>query len=258
MPERIIAVTGSASGIGAALTSLLREQGVRVIGVDLSDAEVIADLGTPAGRLAAAEGIKIACGGELDGIVTCAGISLPLELTVKVNYFGTTELVDALRPLFALSPAPRIAVVGSINGTRPPDEALLSACLNGDESAAVAVAAIALDEGRGAEIYATSKTAIAQWVRRTSVLDGWANEGVALNAVAPGIVLTPLSEAFLADPVARATAGHTVPMPLNGYLQPEDVARVLAFLVGVENTHITGQILYVDGGAEAVLAQRQV
>ncbi|MGH3352990.1 MAG: SDR family oxidoreductase [Nocardioides sp.] len=42
-------------------------------------------------------------------------------------------------------------------------------------------------------------------------------------------------------------------MPLNGYLEAVDVAQVLAFLVSPENSHITGQVVYVDGGAEATV-----
>ena len=50
MIGRRYVITGSASGIGAATASILRDQGARVIGCDLSDADIIADLSTPAGR----------------------------------------------------------------------------------------------------------------------------------------------------------------------------------------------------------------
>ncbi|NEB21658.1 short-chain dehydrogenase, partial [Streptomyces coelicoflavus] len=52
--SRNVVVTGSGSGIGAALTALLRARGDRVIGVDLSGGEIDADLSTPRGRAAAA------------------------------------------------------------------------------------------------------------------------------------------------------------------------------------------------------------
>ena len=51
-------VSGAASGIGAATAALLREQGHRVIGVDLRDADVTADLGTAEGRAAAVAGVR--------------------------------------------------------------------------------------------------------------------------------------------------------------------------------------------------------
>lgn len=140
MSERTIAVTGSASGIGAALTNLLQKQGDRVIGIDLRDADVIADLSTHDGRLAAAAAVTEAAGGVLDGVVTCAGTSLPGVLMVRVNYFGTTELVAALQPALAASDAPRVAVVGSISGTQQADDATVAACLAGDEAGAVQAA----------------------------------------------------------------------------------------------------------------------
>ena len=74
-----IAITGSASGIGAATAAALRAQGDTVIGVDLCDAEVECDLSTPEGREAAVRGVLDACGGVLDGAVACAGISTGLK-----------------------------------------------------------------------------------------------------------------------------------------------------------------------------------
>lgn len=253
MPERTIAVTGSASGIGAALTNLLQERGTRVIGVDLRDADVVADLATSAGRLAAADSVTAAAGGVLDGVVTCAGTSVPGDVMIKVNYFGTTEFVSALQPALAASSAPRVAVVGSISATQQADDAVIAACLAGDESAALAAAAVAVADGRSRQLYPSSKSALAQWARRTSVEEGWASAGIPLNVVAPGVVLTPMTEQLIADPAMKQVMDAAVPMPLNGYLQAVDVARVLAFLVSVENSHVTGQVVYVDGGAEVVL-----
>lgn len=253
MPERTIAVTGSASGIGAALTNLLQERGTRVIGVDLRDADVVADLATSAGRLAAAASVTAAAGGVLDGVVTCAGTSVPGDVMIKVNYFGTTEFVSALQPALAASSAPRVAVVGSISATQQADDAVIAACLAGDESAALAAAAVAVADGRSRQLYPSSKSALAQWARRTSVEEGWASAGIPLNVVAPGVVLTPMTEQLIADPAMKQVMDAAVPMPLNGYLQAVDVARVLAFLVSVENSHVTGQVVYVDGGAEVVL-----
>ena len=98
-----IAVTGAGSGIGAATTARLRAEGHTVIGVDLKGAEVTADLGTPDGRAEAIAQITERSGGVLHGFVPCAGISglpgRPASLLVSVNYFGTVELLDALRPL---------------------------------------------------------------------------------------------------------------------------------------------------------------
>ncbi|HNM85003.1 MAG TPA: NAD-dependent epimerase, partial [Mycobacterium sp.] len=68
------AVTGSASGMGSQVAQKLRDAGHRVIGVDLRDADVAADLSTPEGRRTAAAEVLEAAGGRLDGAVLAAGV----------------------------------------------------------------------------------------------------------------------------------------------------------------------------------------
>ncbi|NDZ78934.1 SDR family oxidoreductase [Streptomyces sp. SID10853] len=250
---RHVAVTGAASGIGRALAAQLTARGDTVIGVDLAGAEVCADLSTPEGRREAADGIRERCGGVLDALVTCAGVAKPGRLMVSVNYFGTTELVTALRPELAAAEQPRVGAVGSISGTQPNDPRTVAACLAGDEAAALARAdeVVALDEAQ--KLYPSTKAALAQWVRRTCVAPGWADAGIALNAVAPGVVLTPMSAALVDDERMLEVIRQAVPMPLNGHAAPEAVAHALGWLIAPENTHMTGQVVYVDGGAEVTL-----
>lgn len=249
---RTTAVTGAASGIGAALTALLRERGDRVITVDRHEADVVADLSTADGIASAVAAVREACGGTLDGLVTCAGLSAPVLATATVNYFGTTDLVEELQPELAAADAPRVAVVGSISGTQPNDAELVGLLLAGDRGPATARAE-ALVETAPFLLYSSSKAAIAQWLRRTCVSPGWADAGIAMNAVAPGVVLTPMTDDLFADPAMKQVMDQAVPMPLNGYAGPADVARPLAWLASEENTHVTGQVIYVDGGAEASL-----
>ncbi|MFB6553136.1 SDR family oxidoreductase [Streptomyces sp. NPDC056405] len=252
MPRNVV-VTGSGSGIGAALTALLRDRGDRVIGVDLRGGEVDADLSTPDGRAEAAPAATEAAGGVVDAVVTCAGTSVPGTAMVTVNYFGTTEFVTALRPALAAAQRPRVVLIGSISGTRPTDADVVAACLAADEGKALAHAERAVAEGRARQLYPSSKAALAQWARRTAVAEGWADAGIPVNVVAPGIVLTPMSAGLFDDPETKKVMDMAVPMPLNGYLQPEDVARAVLFLASDDNSHITGQVVYVDGGAEATL-----
>ncbi|MDI6515253.1 SDR family oxidoreductase [Streptomyces coelicoflavus] len=253
--SRNVVVTGSGSGIGAALTGLLRARGDRVIGVDLRGGEIDADLSTPPGRAAAAAAATEAAGGVVDAVVTCAGTSVPGTAMVTVNYFGTTEFVTALRPALTAARQPRVVLIGSISGTQATDPEVVAACLADDEDKALAHAERAVADGHARRLYPSSKAALAQWARRTAVAEGWADAGIPVNVVAPGIVLTPMSAGLFDDPEMKKVMDAAVPMPLNGYLRPEDVARAVLFLAGDDNTHITGQVLYVDGGAEATLRE---
>ncbi len=250
---RQVVVTGSASGIGRATAGLLAERGVETIGVDVKDADVCADLGTADGRARAVEAVRERAGAQLDAVVACAGISGAHPHLPSVNYFGVVELLDGLRPLLAAGTGPRAAVISSVSSVHPTDPELIEACLAGEEARARARAEQLLAADRWYLLYPSSKAALARWVRRTAITPEWAGAGIALNAVAPGVVLTPMSAELFDDPSMKAAMDLAVPMPLNGYAPPEAVAAPLAWLVDPANTHVTGQVLFVDGGAEAAL-----
>jgi len=139
-------VTGSGSGMGAALQSRLEADGTRVIGIDLKNAEVEADLGTPKGRAAAIDRVGELSGGALDGLVTLAGLAglpeRPASLLISVNYFGTVQMLAGLRPLLARGTDPAAVAISSNSTTCQPglDEALIVSCLEGDEDATRALA----------------------------------------------------------------------------------------------------------------------
>ena len=89
----VYAITGSASGMGRETAQRLRGAGHTVIGVDLRDADVIADLSTAEGRGRAAAGVLEASGGTLDGAVLAAGLGPTPgrdrpRMIAQVNYFG--------------------------------------------------------------------------------------------------------------------------------------------------------------------------
>jgi NAD(P)-dependent dehydrogenase (short-subunit alcohol dehydrogenase family) len=252
MPRNVV-ITGATSGIGAALSRLLAERGDRVIGVDLAGSDVDADLSTAAGRARAVDEITRLSDGVVDALITSAGTSVPGEAMVTVNVFGTTALVEGLREQLAAASAPRVVMVGSISGTQTADETVVEACLAGDEAAALEAARAAIADGRAHQLYPSSKSAVAQWARRTAVAPGWADAGIAVNVVAPGVVRTPMSAGLFEDPRMKAVMDQAVPMPLHGYAEADDIARVIAFLADASTTHVTGQVLYVDGGAETTL-----
>lgn len=250
---RTIIITGSGSGIGKATKELLESRGERIIGIDLKDADVLADLSNPEGRQAAAAKALELAGGSVDAVIACAGIAAPIAKTVSINFFGVTEFLDALRPTLAKASAPRVAVVSSYASLHVNSPELVDAMLAGDEKLAVEIGGQLAAQGPevGYLNYSSSKRAVSRWIRRQAPTPAWAGEGIAINAVGPGTVVTPMTAELLRT--QREMVDKQLPMPLNGHASPVDVAHLLAFLVSVENSHITAQTIYIDGGAEALL-----
>ena len=102
-------------------------------------------------------------------------------------------------------------------------------------------------------VYPSTKRALARWIRRTAPTEPWAGAGIPLNAVAPGVVTTPMTAPLLDDPTWREIVDDSVPMPLGGYARAGRDRR-RARLADQPGQHkITGQVLFMDGGADAVL-----
>lgn len=106
---RTIVVTGAASGIGKETARQLEAAGDTVLRVDLREGDVTGDLGDPDGVDRVAAEITERIGGRLDGLVANAGVSAPSELSVKINFPGTVQLIEGLRPLLAAGTDPRSA-----------------------------------------------------------------------------------------------------------------------------------------------------
>ena len=254
--NRTYVVTGSASGIGAQTAEILRARGEKVIGIDLKGADIEADLSNREGRLAAAAQATELAGGVIDAVIACAGIAAPIAKTISVNFFGVTELLEALLPALRASETPRAAVVASMAALQPNSRAMVDAALAGDEPKALEIAQSFVSPENpmaGYVVYPSSKRALARWVRRESISPNWAGAGIPLNAVAPGTVITPMTKDLLATPDGAAMVDASVPMPLNYHQPAESIANLLIWLTSVENTHLAGQVIFDDGGADATL-----
>jgi NAD(P)-dependent dehydrogenase (short-subunit alcohol dehydrogenase family) len=260
--DRTYVVTGAASGIGAATASYLRERGGRVIGSDLHDADVIADLATREGRAALVDGVKRLADGRIDAILAVAGGG-PAEKSLQVNFFGAVATLEGLRPLLEGSPAPRAVAVSSIASYNQNDQGIIDACLSMDEGKALEAAREFAEkigpldkltpmQGMqiGLGLYGNAKHALNCWCRRSAIGEEWAGAGIPLNLVAPGFIDTPAAKYILTNPDLNASMGSMVPMRGVFPAPPETMAAILAWCTSPENSLMTGQILFVDGGVE--------
>jgi NAD(P)-dependent dehydrogenase (short-subunit alcohol dehydrogenase family) len=253
-------VSGGASGIGAATAARLRDDGHRVITVDLRDADVVADLATEAGRAEAVAGVQALTGpdGPVHGVVPAAGIGgftgVDPALLMSVNYFGAVALVEGLRPQLAAAQqtGPGAAVVflasNSITGQPGWDSGVAGLCLRGDETAVREAAS----KTEAVMVYPASKAALAWWARREGVKPEWIGAGIRMNSVAPGKIATPMVDQLMADPVFGPLS-ESYPSAIGRDGRPEEVAAAIAFLLSDEASLIVGSCLYVDGGTDAIL-----
>ena len=246
----IYAMTGGATGIGAALKERLREQGDTVIVVDIKEGDVIADLSTGEGRQAAIDGVRELAPDGLDGFIPCAGLGShikPPSLIAQVNYFAVIETIEGLRDLVAKKKGSILLVSSNSAPMIENDNPFVAACMAGEPEAA------ALEHVTdGHTGYAGSKRGITLWMRRN--VAEYAGGGVRMNAVAPGITLTAMTEEISQDEeFGEAIKQFAEITPMGGSAQPEQIASAMHYLLSPEANFICGAVLFVDGGTDAMM-----
>jgi NAD(P)-dependent dehydrogenase (short-subunit alcohol dehydrogenase family) len=247
----VVAITGAASGIGAATRRRLEAGGDTVVGIDLRAAEIQADLSTGGGRDAALAELARHCDAQLDALVLCAGLGpvpAPPATIASVNYFGAIDVLEGAEKFLRAGSRPAVVAVCSNAATTVPGipEDLVAAMLAGDEAETRRLA----EAHGGNAAYAGSKLALTRAIRRRA--PAWAGNGIRLNGVAPGAISTPLLDQTLADPLLGQLV-RDFPIPTGGFGKPDDIAAAIAFLLGTDASFCCGSILFVDGGTDALV-----
>ncbi len=232
---RQVLITGGTSGIGAGIAAAFAALGDQVTVTGATAAEVDAATGragTTAQVLDVRDGAAVqalvadlvATLGPLDVLVNCAGVirrgaehdPLAFADTVDINLNGTMRVCAAARPALA---ARRGCIINTAS--------MLSFFGGG------------LVPG-----YSASKGGVAQLTKSLAI--AYAAEGIRVNAVAPGWIATPLTQA-LQDDAARS--GQILARtPLGRWGTPADVAGPVLFLASAAAQFVTGVVLPVDGG----------
>ena len=249
------AMTGGASGIGAAIKQAILDAGHRLIVVDLANADIDADLSSQMGRKSAIEAIKVAFPDGLDGFIACAGVgaNVPnLPLIASVNYLGSIELVEGLKASLEQKRG-AVVFVSSNSAPSPVNPAYVDALLDGDWNSV----STEMESMEAQTVYSGSKQAVARWMRRNTA--AYAACGIRMNAIAPGYTETPMTaavkdDAKYGDAIRQFVA--TIPMGRPGL--PEDLANAVSFLRSDKASFICGSVLFIDGGHDAMHRPDQI
>jgi NAD(P)-dependent dehydrogenase (short-subunit alcohol dehydrogenase family) len=244
------AMTGGASGIGAAIKQSLLNAGHQLIVVDIANADIEADLSSADGRRNAIEAITAAAPTGLDGFIACAGVGshVPnLPLIASVNYLGTVELVEGLKESLSQRRG-AVVLVSSNSAPMDTNPAYVDALLASDD----AEVQRQLEEMEGQTAYSGSKQAVARWMRRNTA--EYAAQGIRMNAIAPGYTETPMTAAVAEDPnYGDAIRQFVASIPVGRPGLPEDMAKAVSFLFSEDAAFICGSVLFVDGGHDAMM-----
>lgn len=248
LDKQVCIVTGAAMGIGASCAEMLYRAGARLILVDIhldgmeqvkksldlegeNIAIVLGDTSDPATSEKAVQ-IALKKWQRLDSLVNNAAINIR-ETALGLQMKNWERIMD-------------VNLKGYILFAREAGHVMVQQKRGSIVNVSSELSFVGSKTGQLA--YSTAKGGINQMTRTLAA--EWAEHGVRVNAVAPGLTETPLVEQRLQDPVYRQACLAEVPLKRLG--KPADIAHAVAFLVSPWADFITGQVLTVDGGYTVV------
>ena len=232
--KKYAVITGAAGGIGAAVAHRLAKEGWRLHLIDIDQsrlenaiAHLPEDTTTAKSELVGPEACAAALPGaseKIDALIHLAGIFVPHDLGVSGRKIFEDTIQHNATNAYDMSAAvePKMADGGRI----------------------VYISSLAFNRGAPDYIaYSMAKGALVGLTRALS--KRLAARGILVNALAPGIIETPMSPAMIQKRGHEAIISE---IPLGRLGQPEEVSGVIAFLLSDDATYITGQLINVDGG----------
>ena len=231
LEDKVVVVTGGARGIGAATVNLLVELGAQVAYTDINIREeksgvlaIPADVKDLASMEAAAAQIEGKLG-AVYGVVANAGIA-------RDNFYPklTPEDWDAVIDI-------------NLKGVNHTIRPFISGMYERQEGSIVCISSISGDRGNvGQANYGATKAAVIGLVK--CLAREAARYGVRANAVAPGFIDTPMTQAIPEKVKDKITAE----IPFHRFGQPKEIAWPIAFLLSpVTSSYVTGEVLRVNG-----------
>lgn len=259
----VYTITGASSGIGAKTKELLEQEGHRVINIDLKGGDICVNLATEEGRTDAVNKLHELCPDGLDGMICNAGVSGAcgnLALIISLNYFGTVAVAKGVYDLLEKKHGSCV-VTASNTISQGAGRMDIADLLNniGDEKRVLELIG-SLDSSNlsvGNSMYVSTKYALARWVRRVSA--SWAANGVRINAIAPGNVNTAMTATMS---TSAKMALNALPIPtkfgMETLMDASEIAEAMIFLVSPRAGGINGNVMFVDGGTDALLNSEKV
>jgi len=244
--DRVVVVTGGASGIGEATVLRLHDEGARVAILD-RDGDRVAALAARLGAGALGQVVDVGSDAEVSGAMrrTSAELGPIAGLVTSAGIFDPAELAPAGDvSVAAFERVLRVNLLGTFLAVHH-----AIADLTATKGAIVTIASTAGLRGHGYGAgYTASKGGVVALTRLLAFQYG--GQGVRANCVCPGFIATPMNAGVHDDPAAVARIAKGV--PLGRIAMPNEVASVACHLLGDDASYVNGQVLAVDGGATVV------